>query len=85
MDLRNDIKKATSLTYVNDNAKFYQLHGLSQRAKDKKMNERKVKKPRNLNVSTYMRKLMHNMRNNILNLLPHFYIINIYLFNFFRY
>ncbi|XP_071554971.1 uncharacterized protein [Temnothorax nylanderi] len=50
MDLRNDIKKATSLTSVDDNAKFYRLYGLSQAAKDRKMNERKVRKPRNLNL-----------------------------------
>ncbi|XP_071554964.1 uncharacterized protein [Temnothorax nylanderi] len=42
MDLRNDIKKATSLTSVDDNAKFYRLYGLSQAAKDRKMNERKL-------------------------------------------
>ncbi|XP_011704991.1 PREDICTED: uncharacterized protein LOC105460252 isoform X4 [Wasmannia auropunctata] len=50
MDLRNDIKKATSLGSIEDDAKFYRLHGLSQAAKDKKMNERKVKKPRNANL-----------------------------------
>lgn len=54
MDLRNDIKKVASLTVVDDNAKFYKLHGMSQAAKDRKMNERKVRKPRNLNVSTYV-------------------------------
>lgn len=50
MDLRNDIKKMTSLTLTDNNAKFYRLHGLSQAAKDKKMNERKVRKPRNLHI-----------------------------------
>ncbi|XP_012528865.1 uncharacterized protein LOC105832457 [Monomorium pharaonis] len=50
MDLRNDIKKVTSLTSVDHNAKFYRLHGLSQAAKDKKMNERILKKPRNIEL-----------------------------------
>lgn len=54
MDLRDDIKKVASLTGVDDDAKFYRLQGLSQAAKDRKMNERKVRKPRNLNVSTYV-------------------------------
>ncbi|XP_029166375.1 uncharacterized protein LOC114937137 [Nylanderia fulva] len=50
MNLRENIKKATSLDYIDSNAKFFRLSGLSQAAKDRKMNERKVKKPRNLNL-----------------------------------
>ncbi|KYN22711.1 PREDICTED: uncharacterized protein LOC108758833 isoform X2 [Trachymyrmex cornetzi] len=50
MDLRNDIKKATALPVLDSNAKFYLLQELSQAAKDKKMNERPVKKPRNLHL-----------------------------------
>lgn len=51
MDLRNDIKKATSLPFLDKDAKFYRLQEPSQAAKDKKMNERPVKKPRNSHVS----------------------------------
>jgi len=66
MDLRNDIKKATSLIFIDDDAKFYRLHGLSQAAKDRKMNERKVRKPRNIHVSTYVNTyLKSNIYSNI--------------------
>ncbi|XP_012216807.1 protein PFC0760c-like [Linepithema humile] len=50
MSLHKDIEKATSLKWVNENAKFVRLQGLSQAAKDRKMNERKVKKPRNIQL-----------------------------------
>ncbi|XP_018407452.1 PREDICTED: uncharacterized protein LOC108783396 [Cyphomyrmex costatus] len=50
MDLRNDIKKATSLTFLDNNAKFYRLQEPSQATKDRKMNERSVKKPRNAHL-----------------------------------
>lgn len=49
MDLHGDVKKATSLS-LTDNVKFFHLKGLSQAEKDRKMNERKVKSPRNLIV-----------------------------------
>jgi len=51
MDLRNDIKKATALTSSDNDAKFYLLQEPSQATKDKKMNERSVRKPRNIHVS----------------------------------
>ncbi|XP_014470462.1 PREDICTED: uncharacterized protein LOC106742231 [Dinoponera quadriceps] len=47
MDFQDDVKKVTSLPLA-DQAKFYQLTGLCQADKDRKMNERKVKNPRNL-------------------------------------
>ncbi|XP_018347582.1 PREDICTED: uncharacterized protein LOC108751723 isoform X2 [Trachymyrmex septentrionalis] len=50
MDLRNDIKKATALTFSDNDAKFYLLQEPSQAAKDKKMNERSVRKPRNIRL-----------------------------------
>lgn len=53
MSLYRDIAKATSLKWENNDAKFVRLQGLSQAAKDRKMNERKVKKPRNMHVSIY--------------------------------
>lgn len=54
MNLRENIKKATSLDYIDNNARFFRLSGLSQAAKDRKMNERTVKKPRNIHVCTYV-------------------------------
>ncbi|CAL1675337.1 unnamed protein product [Lasius platythorax] len=50
MNLRENIKKATSLDYIDNNARFFRLSGLSQAAKDRKMNERTVKKPRNIHL-----------------------------------
>lgn len=46
MDLHNEVKKATLLPPL-DKGKFYRLKGLSQAEKDRKMNERKLKPPRN--------------------------------------
>lgn len=54
MNLRENIKKATSLDYIDNNARFFRLSGLSQAAKDRKMNKRTVKKPRNIHVCTYV-------------------------------
>lgn len=54
MDLLEDVKRVTSLPSVNDDIKFFRLRGLSQAAKDRKMNERKVKTPRNIRVSAYI-------------------------------
>ncbi|XP_011881458.1 PREDICTED: uncharacterized protein LOC105569533 isoform X2 [Vollenhovia emeryi] len=42
MDLRDNIRRATSLTFKDNDAKFYRLNGLSQAAKDRKMNERQI-------------------------------------------
>lgn len=64
MDLRKDIEKTTTLPLENNDAKFYRLQGLSQAAKDKRMNERKVRKPPNLNVSTYVNAFIY-VRSNI--------------------
>ncbi|XP_070519487.1 uncharacterized protein [Cardiocondyla obscurior] len=50
MNLRDNIKKVTSLGYTENSAKFYRLNGLSQAARDKMMNERRVRKPRNINI-----------------------------------
>ncbi|KYM80461.1 hypothetical protein ALC53_09011 [Atta colombica] len=50
MDLRNDIKKATALISSDNDAKFYLLQEPSQATKDKKMNERPVRKPRNIHL-----------------------------------
>jgi len=80
MDLRNDIKKATSLIFIDDDAKFYRLHGLSQAAKDRKMNERKVRKPRNIHVSTYVNTyLKSNTYSNIVVIFD-IYITYIYIY-----
>ncbi|KAM0730142.1 hypothetical protein ACS0PU_004019 [Formica fusca] len=50
MNIRENIKKATSLDYVDNNATFFRLPGLSQAAKDRMMNDRKVKKPKNIHL-----------------------------------
>ncbi|EZA46707.1 hypothetical protein DMN91_012609 [Ooceraea biroi] len=50
MALFNDIKKATSLNWMDNNAHVLRLQGLSQAEKDRKMNDRKVKKPRNIHL-----------------------------------
>jgi len=42
---------ATFMNNDNNDAKFIRLQGLSQAAKDRKMNEKKVKKPQNIHVS----------------------------------
>lgn len=54
MSLHEDIQKATSLNWIDNNAPFLRLLVLSQAEKDKKMNERKLKKPRNIHVNTYI-------------------------------
>lgn len=54
MDIRENIKQVTSLDYLDDNAEFFRLSGLSQAAKDRMMNDRKVKKPKNIHVCTYI-------------------------------
>lgn len=50
MNIRENIKKATSLEYIDNNAKFFRLPGLSQAAKDRMMNDRKVKSPKNIHL-----------------------------------
>ncbi|EFN73546.1 hypothetical protein EAG_11357 [Camponotus floridanus] len=50
MDIRENIKKVTSLDYIDDNAEFFRLSGLSQAAKDRMMNDRKVKTPKNIHL-----------------------------------
>lgn len=54
MNIRENIKKVTSLDYVDNNAEFFRLPGLSQAARDRMMNDRKVKKPKNIHVCTYI-------------------------------
>ncbi|KAL6444924.1 hypothetical protein ACFW04_002138 [Cataglyphis niger] len=50
MNIRENIKKATSLDYVDNNATFFRLPGLSQATKDRMMNDRKMKKPKNIHL-----------------------------------
>lgn len=50
MDLYDDIERATRIPFTDDNASFVPLKGPSQAMRDRRMNQRKLRPPRNLNL-----------------------------------
>lgn len=50
MDLYDDIEKVTQIPFTDDNASFVPLKGPSQAMRDRRMNQRRLRPPRNINL-----------------------------------